>query len=489
VPSPRGRARHHGTAPRTGERLSRDRNHPARHLKNFLPDDIVTTMDFSFGPDRETEPAPFLTVSELTSLIKGNLEASFPDVTVEGEISNAKLASSGHFYFSLKDENSIIQAVMFKSRLAGLGFAPADGVRVRAHGAISVYAQRGQYQLIAQSLKKAGTGDILAMLEERKRVLASQGYFDPDRKKPLPRFPERVAVVTSPSGAAIHDILNVLGRRNSCIDVILFPAPVQGPEAAVIIARRIEQANLLGNVDVIIVGRGGGSLEDLLPFSETVVVKAIAASRIPVISAVGHEIDWALSDYAADLRAPTPSAAAELVAESSDALRRETEQFQLTLQSVMESRIERMSAELDVFSPDLVKSRLELLTLPAVNRIDDASEIILNTVNNSLSDLNRRIELGCGILDAASPPAILRRGFSIVRHVWTDGAAGSSAQASTGATTLPATSSVAGPGESAGPGRTGSRVVRAAAELKSGELVQISFAEGSATANVREVEK
>lgn len=443
-------------------------------------------MDFSFGSGHESEPTPFLTVSELTSLIKGNLEASFPDVTVEGEISNAKLASSGHFYFSLKDENSIIQAVMFKSRLASLGFTPSDGLRVRAHGAISVYAQRGQYQLIAQSIKKAGAGDILAMLEERKRALASEGYFDLDRKKPLPRFPERVAVVTSPSGAAIHDILNVLGRRNSCVDVVLFPAPVQGAEAAAIIARRIEQANCCGNVDVIIVCRGGGSLEDLLPFSETVVVKAIAASRIPVISAVGHEIDWALSDYAADLRAPTPSAAAELVAESSDALRRETEQFQLTLQSVMESKIERMSAELDVFSPDLVKSRMELLTLPVVNRIDDASEVILNTVNKSLSDLNRRIELSCGILDAASPPAIMRRGFSIVRHVWTNAAATEAAAATTAAVT-PATS--AGLAEPAGAGRTGSRVVRSAAELKNGELVQISFAEGSATASVREVEK
>ncbi len=420
-------------------------------------------MGFQLGQDGMHESAAFLTVTELTSLIKGNLEANFPDVTVEGEISNAKLASSGHLYFSLKDENALIQAVMFKSRMTGLSFSPSDGLRVRARGAISVYPQRGQYQLVVQSLRKAGTGDILAMLEERKRILAAQGYFDQNKKKPLPRFPERVAVITSPTGAAIHDILTVLQRRNACIDVVIFPTPVQGAEAAPTIERRIQQANRYADIDVIILCRGGGSLEDLLPFSEVSVVKAIAASRIPVVSAVGHEIDWALSDYAADLRAPTPSAAAEMVAESSDSILREIQQFQITLKSALKSRLDTLESELKVFSPELVKSRFDLLSLPLVTRVDEANEILVNVMNKTLTELGRRVELASGILETASPQAILRRGFSIVRH--SIGLSENLQELSAG------------------------QVVRSASQLGQGDLIDITFAKGSATANVKEIRK
>ncbi|HNX73005.1 MAG TPA: exodeoxyribonuclease VII large subunit [Spirochaetales bacterium] len=420
-------------------------------------------MGFQLGQDGTHESAAFLTVTELTSLIKGNLEANFPDVTVEGEISNAKLASSGHLYFSLKDENALIQAVMFKSRMTGLSFSPSDGLRVRARGAISVYAQRGQYQLVVQSLRKAGTGDILAMLEERKRILAAQGYFDQSRKKPLPRFPERVAIITSPTGAAVHDILTVLQRRNACIDVVIFPTPVQGLEAAPTIERRIEQANRYGDIDVIILCRGGGSLEDLLPFSEVSVVKAIAASRIPVISAIGHEIDWALSDYAADLRAPTPSAAAEMVAESSDSILREIQQFQITLVSAIKSKLDTLESELEVFSPELVRSRFDLLSLPLVTRVDEANETLVNVMNKTLTELGRRVELASGILETASPQAILRRGFSIVRH---------SIGLSENTQELSA-----------------DQVVRSASQLGKGDLIDITFAKGSATANVKEIRK
>ncbi|MCE5255649.1 MAG: exodeoxyribonuclease VII large subunit [Spirochaetaceae bacterium] len=437
-------------------------------MKKPHVDAIVIAMGFPAKEKAAADSSPLLTVSELTSLIKGNLEASFPDVTVEGEISNAKLASSGHFYFSLKDENSIIQAVMFKSKLAALGFAPSDGLRVRAHGAISVYAQRGQYQLIVQSLRKAGTGDILAMLEERKRLLASQGYFDAERKKALPRFPGRVAIVTSPTGAAIHDILNVLGRRNSAIDIVILPAPVQGAEAAPAIAKRIEQANRLDIADVIVVCRGGGSLEDLLPFSETVVVKAIAASRIPVISAVGHEIDWALSDFAADLRAPTPSAAAELVAESREVLLRELDQFQAVLESTMRSKLDALGASLEVFSPELVKARFEILSLPIVNRLDDAHEALVNSIKGLLADLDHWIALACSIIETASPQAVLKRGFSIVRRVGKTQAVSASA------------------GQAAA-SRGGNEIVRSSTGLEPGEHLHISFAEGSALADVREV--
>ncbi|MDR2662034.1 MAG: exodeoxyribonuclease VII large subunit, partial [Treponema sp.] len=250
------------------------------------------------------------TVSELTGLIQANLENAFPQVLVEGELSNCRPSSTGHLYFSLKDPGAKIDGVMFKNRLAFLGFEPRDGMLLRVRGRISVYPQRGNYQLVCEDMELAGAGNILAMLENRKRALAAEGLFDPERKKPIPRFPETVGVVSSPTGAAVQDILNILKRRAEGIRVIILPAPVQGVDAAPIIARRIEQANRWNLAEVLIVGRGGGSLEDLLPFSEEAVVRAVAESEIPVISAVGHEIDNALSDLAADLRAPTPSAAA-----------------------------------------------------------------------------------------------------------------------------------------------------------------------------------
>jgi exodeoxyribonuclease VII large subunit len=259
------------------------------------------------------DAAPKLTVSELTELIRCRLEEHFSSVVVEGELSNCRPASSGHLYFSLKDAGAKIDAVMFRNRLRFLNFEPKDGMLLRVRGSLSVYAPRGSYSIVCEEMELAGSGDILAMLEKRKQRLAAEGLFDESRKRPLPRFPKTVGVVSSPTGAAIRDILNILGRRAAGVKIVILPASVQGADAAPIIARRIEQANQWKLADVLIVGRGGGSLEDLLPFSEESVVRAVAESEIPVISAVGHEIDWALCDFAADLRAPTPSAAAELV--------------------------------------------------------------------------------------------------------------------------------------------------------------------------------
>ena len=217
-----------------------------------------------------------LSVSQLTSRIKDMLEGRFSRITLEGEISNLKPASTGHLYFYLKDENAVISAVMFKGRMRGLSFTPADGTLVRAKGSISVYAPRGNYQIVVESMELAGTGNILLMLEERKRRLAAEGLFDQDRKRPLPSFPQRVAVVTSPTGAALRDILQIMGRRNPKISVTVLPCQVQGADAAPAIARMIAVANTYKLADVLIVGRGGGSLDDLLPFSEEVVVRAVA---------------------------------------------------------------------------------------------------------------------------------------------------------------------------------------------------------------------
>ncbi|PKL12695.1 MAG: exodeoxyribonuclease VII large subunit, partial [Spirochaetae bacterium HGW-Spirochaetae-8] len=246
-------------------------------------------------------------VSDLTKLLKTTLEGSFYGLTLEGEISNFRPASSGHWYFQLNDANQ---------KSWRIPFVPKDGDIVLVTGSISLYEKRGTYQILCETMVRSGKGDILALLEERKRAFAEAGFFDASLKRTLPRYPKRVGVVTSPTGAALQDILQVLGRRNNGIDIVILPAPVQGDGAAQVIADQLHAANRLELADVLIVGRGGGSLEDLLPFSEQCVIEAIVASHIPVISAVGHEIDWALSDYAADLRAPTPSAAAELVSES-----------------------------------------------------------------------------------------------------------------------------------------------------------------------------
>nr|MQY76658.1 exodeoxyribonuclease VII large subunit [Spirochaeta sp.] len=229
-------------------------------------------------------------VSQITRLIRSMLEDEFVNITVEGEISNFRPSSTGHYYFSLKDKEAIISVVMFKNRQLRLNFIPVDGILVRAAGNISVYAKRGNYQLICENLTRSGEGEILARLEERKKKLATMGFFDSERKKSLPLFPSTVAVVTSPTGAAIRDILRVLTRRNAGINLIVLPAPVQGEIAAEIIAAQIRTANRYAMAEVIIVTRGGGSLEDLLPFYDESVVAAIADSAIPGSCAFGEEL-------------------------------------------------------------------------------------------------------------------------------------------------------------------------------------------------------
>ena len=355
-------------------------------------------------------------ISEITELIRGTLESSFSNVRVEGEVSNFRPSSTGHLYFTLKDEGAMLQAVMFRNRIGSLSFTPADGQLVIARGSISVYAKRGTYQIICESLEMAGEGNILAMLERRKRKLAELGLFDPARKKPLPPFPSRIAVVTSPTGAALRDILRVLERRNSGIDLVILPAPVQGDGAGEIIARQIRTANLYGLGDVIIVGRGGGSLEDLLPFSEESVVTAVAESRIPVISAVGHEIDIALSDLAADVRAPTPSAAAEIVS----ANREEVAERIMTLTSSMLAAVKGRIGEARLvarqFSPEILERNFRILIQPVLLRLDDAKEEIIRGFREALTRFRHRLELSRRELQANSPLGILAKGYAVVTN-------------------------------------------------------------------------
>ena len=355
-----------------------------------------------------------LTVSELTELIRNRLENEFDSVVVEGELSNCRPASSGHLYFSLKDSGAKIEGIMFKNRLRSLTFEPKDGMLLKVRGSLSVYAPRGSYSIVCEEMEISGSGDILAMLEKRKQKLSKEGLFDEDRKKPLPRFPLTVAIVSSPTGAAVHDILNVLGRRAAAIKVIILPAPVQGSDAAPIIAQRIKQANQWNLADVLIVGRGGGSLEDLLPFSEEIVVRAAAESKIPVVSAVGHEIDWALCDFAADLRAPTPSAAAELISGEmlnlSYAIENAAEEFS----QLIRSRLEKAKLLLRPFKTEDMEYRFRGILQPCLIRFDDAKEALVNNLSNLVASLRRRMEMANAILEAGSPLAVMERGFSVV---------------------------------------------------------------------------
>ena len=355
-----------------------------------------------------------LTVTELTELIRQNLEQGFPSVVLEGELSNFRPASSGHLYFSLKDAGAKIDAVMFRNRLRTLAFEPKDGMLLRVRGSLSVYAPRGTYSIVCEEMEAAGAGDILAMLEKRKRALADEGLFDESRKKPLPRFPRVIAVVSSPTGAALRDILNILGRRAAGVRVIILPAPVQGADAAPLLARRIEQANQWNLADVLILGRGGGSLEDLLPFSDEALVRAVAASGIPVISAVGHEIDWALCDFAADLRAPTPSAAAELVSENRAAALDAIRNLADDLGSVMRNRIERARLLMRPFGAADLEYRFRAILQPRLLRFDDAKETLINGLSQRVAAVRAKMELLRTALEAASPVAVMERGFSLV---------------------------------------------------------------------------
>ncbi|MDR1933546.1 MAG: exodeoxyribonuclease VII large subunit [Spirochaetales bacterium] len=354
-------------------------------------------------------------VSELTQEIRGLIEGGFPSVAVEGEISNLRPSGAGHLYFTLKDSGAMLSAVMFKNRLRGLTFQPAEGNKVVARGGLSVYAQRGSYQIICESLEAAGEGAILAMLEERKRRLAAEGLFDSGRKKPLPLFPRRVAVVTSPTGAAIRDILKVLRRRSAGVHVVILPALVQGDGAEQMIAAQIRRANRYNMADVLIIGRGGGSLEDLLPFSGEEVVRAVAQSRIPIISAVGHEVDTALSDYAADFRAPTPSAAAEAVSAAREDLLRQVRQYHSGIKDALLYRAEKIRLLLDRFTPDSLEQRLHGLLQPVLFRLDDAKENLILYARSVAAARRGRLNLAATVLESCSPLDILRRGYTVVR--------------------------------------------------------------------------
>ncbi len=355
------------------------------------------------------------TVTQLTHQIKDLLEGDFPDVWVEGEISNLTVPQSGHAYFTLKDERSQVRSVLFRSSQRSLRFTLQHGMQVICRGRISVYEPRGEYQLVLEYIEPKGIGALQKAFEELKARLEKEGLFDPDRKKPLPLLPRMIGIVTSPTGAAIRDILNVIKRRHPRMGILIYPVPVQGPEAAPAIVEAIAHFNRERNADVLIVGRGGGSLEDLWAFNEEVVARAISSSSIPVISAVGHETDYTITDFVADLRAPTPSAAAEMVVASEERFREQVGSLESRLFRGMRLVIERSRALLREKSRLLVDPRKKLQQI--AQRTDElVHRMTVEMLHHLRRDRSRVRELAGG-LDHLNPLAILSRGYSVTRRL------------------------------------------------------------------------
>ncbi len=356
-----------------------------------------------------------LTVTEITRRIKFSLETTFPRVWIQGEISNFKQHTSGHLYFTLKDEGAQISALMWRSRAANLTVIPEDGMKVIARGSISVYPPRGNYQIDCDQIQPLGVGELQLAFERLKKKLAAEGLFDPEHKRPIPEYPQCIGIVTSQTGAALQDIRSVLSRRFPSLQVILAPARVQGVGAAEEIAAAIVDLNNFGDIDVMIVGRGGGSLEDLWPFNEEPVARAIYASRIPVISAVGHEIDFSIADFVADLRAPTPSAAAEMVVKDRTELIEVLRNMWYTIQHNVEERVSALHEVVKGSVASYAFNRPKDLLREASQRVDEleralslSSAHILGLASQNQTSLVRRLE-------ALSPKSVLKRGYAIVR--------------------------------------------------------------------------
>ncbi|MDE3118196.1 MAG: exodeoxyribonuclease VII large subunit [Nitrospirota bacterium] len=352
------------------------------------------------------QPQRILTVSELTLLVRDRLEQEFPDVWIEGEISTLRSPASGHLYFILKDAQSQIRTVLFRNQAQRLRFALREGLQVVVRGRLTVYEPRGEYQVVVDYLEPKGVGALQLALEQLKERLAREGLFDESRKRPLPFLPRRVGLVTSLSGAAIRDMLVVLGRRCPSLDVLICPVPVQGEGAAPKIAAAIRTLSASGKVDVMIVGRGGGSLEDLWCFNEEVVVRAIAASKVPVVSAVGHEIDVTLADFAADYRAPTPSAAAEAVAPVSADLVRAATDLRARLERTMGTRLAMIRHRVE--ASRRIVLRLILPVQRQAQRLDDLSDRLSQSLHGSLVRLGQRLVAARHRLGLASPAGLVR---------------------------------------------------------------------------------
>lgn len=357
-------------------------------------------------------------VSDVTRYIKGmfSREALLQGVLIRGEISNFKKYSSGHCYFTLKDEGASLKCVMFRSRAQSVRFLPENGMSVIAGGSIAVYERDGAYQLYVDSLAPDGAGELAVAFEQLKARLAGEGLFDEAHKKPLPNFPKRIGVVTSSSGAVLRDIYRVSKRRNPGIQLILYPAKVQGIGAAEQVAEGICFFNEKYPVDILIVGRGGGSMEDLWAFNEEVVVRAIFSSQIPVISAVGHETDVTLADFASDVRAATPSQAAELAVPEVAELLRYLRNLRVRMQGAAAHSLQKKRARLDKCCRSVLLTHPQKLLMEKQQRLDAAMQRLEYRMREQLREKRHRFEVQLEKLDMLNPARVLRRGYSVVEH-------------------------------------------------------------------------
>jgi exodeoxyribonuclease VII large subunit len=365
------------------------------------------------------ETTPHWSVTELTRYLRQVLETdnSLQDLWVQGEISNFSRPSSGHLYFTLKDAGSSLRCVVWKTDASRLRVTLQDGMAVEAHGAISVYEAGGQYQFYVNLIKPLGEGVLYQEFLRLKALMEAEGLFDPGRKRPIPELPKRIGIITSPTGAALRDMLNTLRRRLPLAEVILAPSPVQGDEAPVRLVTALENLNSKTKLDVILIARGGGSIEDLWAFNDERVVRAVAASKIPVISGVGHETDFTLTDFAADLRAPTPTAAAELAtAITVEDLKYSVGQLQMNLSDSIHSSLESRRVKLD--NTDLqLKQFSPIRRLQSDRqRVDELSHLVDTAIRHKLDLSNLRIQALNQRLVALSPLEVLKRGYAVVNR-------------------------------------------------------------------------
>lgn len=356
-----------------------------------------------------------LTVSELTNEIKALLEANLYYVWVEGEVSNLRAPTSGHMYLTLKDDSAQIKAVIFKGQARFMKFKPADGLHVICRGMVNVYKERGEYQLILDYIEPKGVGALQLALEQLKEKLAREGFFEAARKRPLPSFPKKIGIVTSPTGAAVRDILKVFERRFADIGVLIYPVRVQGIESAREISEGIKELNMTPAVDLIIIARGGGSQEDLWAFNEEIVARAIFNSKNPVVSAVGHEIDFTIADMVADLRASTPSAAAEMVIHSKEELKERLSAVIIQLRSCLRNIIADKRIFLHRLERGLIdpSRRLNEIRL----RLGDITDRLALAMYHSLEMIKKDCRHISERLNILSPLNILGRGYSITRSI------------------------------------------------------------------------
>ncbi len=350
-------------------------------------------------------------ITEITRQIKLTLESGFANVTIMGEISNINRHSSGHMYFTLKDEGAAISAVLWRSRVGQLTFSPETGMKVVVRGDITVYPPRGNYQIDVHQMQPLGVGELQLAFERLKKRLHAEGLFDESRKKPIPEYPSSIGVVTSPTGAAVRDIINIISRRYPAAELVLVPVRVQGAGAAEEIVGGIRMLNEFGRVDVMIVGRGGGSLEDLWAFNEEIVARAIADSVIPVVSAVGHEIDFSISDFAADLRAPTPSAAAELVVPDRRVILDTLRNYRYTIDEAVRSMIGDMRSRIEQLTGSYAFNRPVDLLRQYSQRRDELERSLQKSLVHAFSMTVQRATNLAKRIEALNPDLALKRGY------------------------------------------------------------------------------